>query len=63
MIGKWVISGATEHSKYRHGWFIELHPKTIEKFTQHTQMQNKGIFRNKQFRDKNRICQIHQNLE
>ena len=22
MIGKWVISGATEHSKYRHGWFI-----------------------------------------
>ena len=33
MAGKWETSGATEHSKYCHGWFNWLHPKTLSKLS------------------------------
>ena len=33
MAGKWEASGATEHSKYWHGRFHWLHPKTLAKLS------------------------------
>ena len=33
MIGIWKASHATEHSKYCHGRFNWLHPKTLAKLT------------------------------
>ena len=64
MAGKWEASGATEHSKICHGQFNWLHPKTLAKFFNiHKGTLNKGIVRNKKFRDKSRIRQIHQNVK
>ena len=33
MAGKWEASGVTEHSKYCHGRFNWLHPKTLAKLS------------------------------
>ena len=62
MTGKWEASGVIEHSKIVTGGLIGCSQNACDA-TQHTQTQNKSLFKNKQFRDESRTRQIHQSIQ